>query len=265
MGAATAVGCDDRPAVGADPVVVVAASHQTRLDRDDQAGPERQSTTGASLVVYERILVHRPSDAVAGGVVLDAVARLAPDDRHRVPDVAHPAAGLCRLDADRETAPGRRGPVEVRLARRPDYEADRRVRVPAVDVRPEVDTEQIAVAQSIVGRQSVQHDVVDRGTDDSGVWRGREVRVVAEERRPGARVVEDLARGLVELAKRNPDRRLRPHLGMDRSDDPTGRPHRLDLAGGLELDHGVPSPSESWCNVAPTSATRCGFTPTVLL
>jgi len=116
----------------------------------------------------------------------------------------------------------------------------RRVRMPPVDVRTEVDAEQIAVAQSVVGGQAVQHDVVDRRADDSGVRRGREVRVVAEERRPGARIVQHLAGGLVELAKRDPDSRLRPHLGMDRRDDLAGGPHRLDLIGGLELDHGAP-------------------------
>lgn len=80
MGTAAAVGGDDRPAVGADPVVVAATGHQTRLDRDDESGPKGQAPAGSRFVVYEGILVHRPSDAVSGEVVLDAVAGPTPDD-----------------------------------------------------------------------------------------------------------------------------------------------------------------------------------------
>src|SRR3712207_7029158 len=53
------------PAVAAGPVPAATALGQHRLDRDDQALPQRQAATGPAGVGHGRILVHGRSDAVA--------------------------------------------------------------------------------------------------------------------------------------------------------------------------------------------------------
>src|SRR3712207_8116783 len=60
----SAVGAAQRPAVGGDPVVVTATGEEPGLDRDHQAGAQRQPAAGAALVRYGRRLVHRAAHAV---------------------------------------------------------------------------------------------------------------------------------------------------------------------------------------------------------
>src|SRR5688572_18635163 len=61
--AARAVGAADRPAVGVHDDLV-GALEQPRLDRDDEAGLEREPAPGAAVVGHVRVAVHRPADAV---------------------------------------------------------------------------------------------------------------------------------------------------------------------------------------------------------
>src|SRR5579872_2343460 len=64
VGGAAAVAGADGPAVVVGVAVVVAAGHEPRLDRDDQAGGELHALLRAAVVGDVRVLVHGPPDPV---------------------------------------------------------------------------------------------------------------------------------------------------------------------------------------------------------
>ena len=130
---------------------------------------------------------------------------------------------------------------QVIVGRRAHDDGPDGVRDPAVDPDREVHAEDVAVAQCVVVRQSVQHRVVDGQADDvaeRAVAEGRGVVPVAGLRTaladPAADVVfqvEQVDAHVGELAE----------LGQDLGDELPGGVHPLDLCGRLQLDHGRPS------------------------
>ena len=219
--------------------LVGAAAGEHRLDGED--GPDLEPQPGARLpdVRHEGIHVHRGADAVTTVVGHDAVRGALRPGRalEGVRDVAEPSAGADLLDACPHGRPARRRELLVIRADRPDGDGHRGITVPAVEDRPAVDRDQVALGQLRRGGRDAVHDLlVDRRTD-----RGGEAEV-ALERRHGAGIPD---RGLgdgVEVggAQTGPHR-----LGHAREcvgHDETRRPHGLDLAGRLDLHATPPHP-----------------------
>ena len=125
----------------------------------------------------------------------------------------------------------------VRLAGGADRERDRRVADPAVEGGAGVDAEQVAVVQRLGRGDAVQRDVVHRQADDAGERRRRGQRLVAQERRAGAVACEDIAGDRVELGEAHSGRRRGPDRGEHLRHHRSGRPHRVQLARGPQLDH----------------------------
>ena len=142
-----------------------------------------------------------------------------------------------------ETSPGRErllGDVDQPLVRRvggADDEADRGVAGPAVEHRPAVDADQVAVAQPVTVGDAVHDHVVDGAADHSGKRGRRERRVVMQERRGRARVADHRVGDLVQLGERHPDRRLPPRRGQRPGHHPPGLAHRVEGQVTFELDH----------------------------
>src|SRR5690606_13909830 len=123
------------------------------------------------------------------------------------------------------------------------------VAVVAVDDRPAVDRDDVALIQPAVVGDAVHDDLVDAGADH------RRVAVVAEEVRPGAPAGEHLPTDGVELqqGRAGPDGGgdALVHLGHD----PAGAAHRADLVRGPPA-HGRPQPPRR----ASTTASRRSVT-----
>src|SRR5690606_34959975 len=107
------------------------------------------------------------------------------------------------------------------------------VAVVAVDDRPAVDRDDVALLEAAVVGDAVHHDLVDAGADH------RREAVVAEEVGPGAPAGEDLPADGVELQQRGTGAGgggdALVHLGHD----PAGAAHRADLVRGAPA-HGPP-------------------------
>jgi hypothetical protein len=104
---AAAVGAAQRPAVGGDPVVVTATGEEPGLDRDHQAGAQRQPAAGRPSFGRRR-LVHGAAHAVPALVGVDPAA---PGPAHRTDrrrDVADAVADDGRGDPGRQRALGGR-------------------------------------------------------------------------------------------------------------------------------------------------------------
>ena len=88
----------------------------------------------------------------------------------------------------------------------PIGERDRRVADPAVQRRPGVHAEQVALLQPVGAGDAVQRRVVHRRADDGRVRDRGELRVVVEERRGRARPGEHVPGRLVEFLEGDPGR-----------------------------------------------------------
>jgi hypothetical protein len=121
--------------------------------------------------------------------------------------------------------------------------------VPALDDRPAVDRQQIAVREDVGGRGDAVHDLfVHRRTDR------RRVAVVAEERRHTATIPDHLLGNHVELAGAHAGPGSRGDGGKGPGDERAGDPHGVDLDRGLELDVTATPAGEHRTHSAPCAA-----------
>ena len=103
----------------------------------------------------------------------------------------------------------------------------------ALERRPDIDREQVALAQHARSGNPVHDLVVDRRANRS------RKSVIALERRHAARLANPLLRHAVELARRNAGTHGFHQLGQDRRRDLAAAPHQLDLARGFQRDHAL--------------------------
>jgi hypothetical protein len=186
-----------------------------------------------------RGLVHRAADPVPALVGVDAAATRAPHRTDRRGDVAHAVTDDGRRDAGRQRALRRRHQLHVLRPRRTDREGDRSIPHPAVQHRAGVHAQQVTVVQHLGGRDPVQRHVVDRQAHHARERRRGRERGVAEERRAGSGVGQDVARHRVQ--PRQPDAGCggRTDGGQHVGHDGAGRPHRVKLAESPQFDHVV--------------------------
>ena len=135
-----------------------------------------------------------------------------------------------------------------------DVDAHRRITVPAVDDRAEVDGEQVSLREDALPRDAVDDLVVHARADD-----GREA-VVAEEGRLRSVVGEHIARDVVEISRRDTRRCRLGHRIEGGGDDESRGSHRIELTGGLELD-GVLAPEHQAPSAARTRAVTSSTAP----
>jgi hypothetical protein len=129
---------------------------------------------------------------------------------------------------------------EVFVARRPDDERDGRVGDPAVDGDGEVQRHEVAVAQRVVVRQTVQDGVVDRRADHLSERARAERRVVVDVARLGAGPPDQVVRTAIDGQQIGADLRLVPQRRQSLCDESPRGTHRLDLGGSAQLDHRDP-------------------------
>ena len=146
MGAAGAVAAAQRPAVGVG-VDLVGVCQEPRLDRDHQAGLEREPAAAPAVVGHVRVAVHGPADAVAAELGVDLVARLRADPGDGGRDVADLVARAGRLDAGGERRLGGVDQLLVSVRGVPTTTLSAESETQPSTDGGEVEAEQVAVAQ----------------------------------------------------------------------------------------------------------------------
>ncbi len=105
--------------------------------------------------------------------------------------------------------------------------------MPAVDDRGHVDIDDVAVFQSLLARDAVAHDVIDRDTAAHGVT------AVAEGRGDRARSDRHAVYDIVELLGRDARNDVRHERIEDLGGEPPGAAHAGEAFGAMELDDAV--------------------------
>ncbi len=175
--------------------------------------------------------MHGGADGVAGVLPHDAVAGGLGHLLHGVADVGQPVAVDHLVDAGEEALVGHLDQTGGLLGDLADGRGEGGVAVVALDDRPAVDRDDVALLQRRVVGDAVDDHVVGRRADDGRERRGAGAAAVVQEVGPGAAALDDLAADPVELAGGDPGADgladLLVHLGHDLA----GAAHLRQLLG----------------------------------
>lgn len=175
----------DRPAVGELPRFG-APRIEHRLDREDHSRRETQPRAGPAVMEHLRLVVIDAADAVAAILAHDAEALAMRHALDRMADVAERRARAHRRDARHHRFVGRIDETPRRRGRLADAVHAARVAIPAVVVERDVDIDDVAVLQRVIGRNAVAHHVVHGSADRLRIT------VIADVRGPRAQYVDDV-------------------------------------------------------------------------
>ncbi|MCY1237412.1 hypothetical protein D9M72_501060 [compost metagenome] len=205
----------DGPAVG-QLLRFGAARVEHRLDGEDHARLEHEARPAPPEVQHLRFVVVDAADAVPAVFAHHAEVLALRDRLDRVAHVAQRRAGLHLADAGAQGFVGRLHQPARQHAGRTDEEHAAGVAEPAVLVDGDVDVDDVARLQDLVGRgNAVAHHLVHRGED------GLRIAQVAHVGGNGALHLHDVC--VAEAVER-----FGAHAGHD-----VGLDHRQDLGGQL--------------------------------
>jgi len=183
------------------------------------------------------ILVHGPPEPVATELEVDRVAVPRGDGADRGRNVTETVARPRGGDGGFEGFLAGSDELDVVLGRGADDDGECGVGHPAVDAQGEVHAQDIAVAQGVVVRESVQDRVVDRKADDVAERAAAEGRGVVPVAGVGTAFFEHVAGVVFQVEQVDPYFGAPGQLGQHVGDELSGDVHSLDLTGGLELNH----------------------------
>ena len=142
-------------------VNLVSALQEPRLDRDHQAGPERQPTATPAVVRDVRVAVHGTAHTVPAELGVDLVARLRSNRARWQTKCRRSCSGFATSMPAASATSARRSAADPSCGE-PTITLIAEAGDPAIDGCREVETDQVAVNEFIVVGQPVQYRVIDR-------------------------------------------------------------------------------------------------------
>ena len=202
-----------------------------RLDGQHQTGAEQRPRSGCAVIGNLGLLVHFLPDPVTDQIADDPVPVLLGVGLDSIADIADVVALLHRRDAEHEALLGDAHQALGRFGNRSDRERNRRVRDVAFERRPDIDREQLALAQNARARDAVHDLIIDRGANRVFVA------VVADERGNAAKRADRVLGEAIDIARRHAGFDGRhEHLEGFRG-DLAAAAHHFDLARRFDRDH----------------------------